>query len=401
MKHPYGHNLVPDLALLNSLGLRVVVVFGAAPQIDEKLLSLGKESLQNRRIDRETMKTILEVQGAMRSEFEAQFSMGLVNSPMHNARVRCISGNFVQAQPLGVIDGVDMESGGQVRSIDATGINQSLDQKDIVLISATGFSTTGEIFSLSAHEIAVATASAMESDKLIIIGQAHDFNQTKQFHEITVAQGDSLITELTPQSCEYKDLKAATDACKLGVGRCHLIPIDQDGSLLSELFTRDGSGLMVTTEPYDRVRSACIDDVGGILQLLEPLEEKGVLVKRSRELLEQEILHFVVNERDGMIIGCAALYPLDDTTAELGCVAVHTDYRHNNRGDLLLKVIEHNALKQGINQLFVLTTQTAHWFIERGFTSSSVTELPDQKKNLYNYQRNSKVFRLKLSANRK
>ncbi len=395
LAHPNAHNLVPDIALLNSLGLRVVLVYGANPQITQTLEDQGVDDAKNwskRPIDRETLKTIVDVQSALRAGIEAQFSLGLVNSPMHHAKVRCISGNFVQAQPLGVLSGVDQEYAGRVRNIDQQAINQMLDHRSIVLMPAAGYSSTGEIFSLTSHDIAVATASALNADKLIILSTAHELNQSPVLRELSIARSELLMAALEKDSAEHTDIKAAIKSCQNGVARCHLLSVDQDGSLLNELFTRDGTGLLVTFEAYDSVRQAKIEDVGGIMQLLEPLENQGILVKRSRELLEQEIAHFVVNERDGMVIGCAALYPFGNQTAELACVAVHESYRHSHRGDHLLKAIEVMAQEQDIRQVFVLTTQTAHWFIERGFEASTVAALPDRRKDLYNYQRNSKVF---------
>jgi amino-acid N-acetyltransferase len=123
------------------------------------------------------------------------------------------------------------------------------------------------------------------------------------------------------------------------------------------------------------------------------LEENGSLVKRSRELLETEIDHFTVIERDGMIIACAALYPYPDKSCgEIACVATHPDYRGGERGERLLEALEKQAKKQTLKQLFVLTTVTAHWFLEQGFLETSLDSLPSGKQQLYNYQRNSMVF---------
>ena len=401
LSHPNASNLVPDIALLNSLGLRIVVVFGANPQISERLSQVGianADAWTSSPIDRDCIRTIVEVQSTLRASIEAQFTLGLVNSPMHNAKVRCISGNFVQAQPLGVINGIDQEYAGRVRSIDHQAINRQLDQKSIVLIPATGYSSTGEIFSLRPHDIAVSTATALGADKLIILNTGHEINQNPILKELSIARSELLLQGLTHSSAESIDLTAAIKSCQSGVSRCHLLSVNQDGSLLNELFTRDGTGLLVTYEAYDSVRQATIHDVAGIMKLLAPLEDQGILVKRSRELLEQEIAHFVVNERDGMVIGCAALYPFGNHTAELACVAVHEHYRHSHRGDHLLKAIESMAVAQDIRQIFVLTTQTAHWFVERGFEASTVAALPDRKKDLYNFQRNSKVFCLHIGA---
>ena len=153
------------------------------------------------------------------------------------------------------------------------------------------------------------------------------------------------------------------------------------------------TGTMISKESYEQVRPATIEDVGGIIEVIAPLEERGVLVRRSRELLEAEIEQFSVVERDSVIIGCAALYPFsEEAVAELACVAISDEYRGGNRGELLLEHMEDRAKEQGLKQLFVLTTRTAHWFQERGFAEQPLDSLPGQRKTLYNFQRNSKVF---------
>jgi amino-acid N-acetyltransferase len=185
----------------------------------------------------------------------------------------------------------------------------------------------------------------------------------------------------------------AASACRAGVHRVHILDRHHDGILLSELFTRDGAGTLVTAEPYELTRTARIDDVGGILELIEPMEASGALVKRSRELLEQEIRQFSVIERDGTVIACAALYPFPkERMAELACVAVHPDYRGDGRGDTLLGQLEAKAHELKIDRLFVLSTRTAHWFRERGFQVAPVDQLPQRRRDLYNWRRGSKVF---------
>ena len=188
-------------------------------------------------------------------------------------------------------------------------------------------------------------------------------------------------------------LRKAAEASREGVARVHLLDRQRDGALLLELFTRDGAGLMITREPYERIRPAGIDDVGGILELIEPLERAGTLARRSRERLEQEIDRFVVIERDGGIIGCAALYPFEkEGMGELACLAVHPDYRGEGRAAQLLEYIERRARELDLGELFVLSTRTAHWFRERGFQPAGVERLPGRRRDLYNWQRRSKVF---------
>jgi amino-acid N-acetyltransferase len=392
-------DLIHDIALLQGLGIRLVLVHGARPQIEQGLLarSADMQYINGLRVtDKAALACVKEATGAVQVEIEALLSMGLANSPMAGARIRVASGNFVTARPIGVREGVDYEHTGEVRRIDSEAIQQRLDSGAIALIPPLGYSPTGEVFNLSAADVAASTAIALGADKLIALVEGKGLtdprgrlitNVIAREAEAILARRKNLPEDVT------QHLQAAVNACRRGVKRIHLLSRQLDGALLKELFTRDGAGTLVTAEPYEDTRKARIDDVGGILELLAPLEEKGVLVRRSRELLENEIDCFTVVERDGMVIACAALYPYEeDGMGELACVAVHEDYQHVGRGDALLLHLEASARSQGIDSLFVLTTQTAHWFRERGFEPRPIQSLPMKKRQLYNYRRNSKVF---------
>jgi len=154
---------------------------------------------------------------------------------------------------------------------------------------------------------------------------------------------------------------------------------------------------MITADTVEELRTARIDDVRGILQLIEPLEAEGSLVKRSRELLESEIGNFLVVEHDGVIVGCAALYPFkEDRSAEFACLAVAEGFRDAGYGEDLLKACEEHARKMKIRRVFALTTHAAHWFLEQGFRAADVTALPKRRQDLYNWKRGSKVFLKRL-----
>lgn len=397
------HHIIHDLALLNSLGIRLVLVHGARPQISQRLAVRGIASRfehHTRITDSQTLEAVLDAVGAIRLRIEGLFSMGLANSPMFNASIQAVCGNFVIAKPVGVRDGFDYQHTGEVRRVQVDAIQQQLSAGNIVLLSPIGCSPTGELFNLNSEEVASTAAIALKADKIIFLGD-----------EAGVTREDgTLLREMTPQEAGQllaqetlgntnteRQLTAACHAASNGVARAHLISFREDGALLKELFTRDGCGTLVTRELYENVRGAYIEDVGGILELIEPLESAGVLVRRSRELLESEIKRFTIIERDGMVIGCAALYPFDEgRVGELACVAVHPDYRNNQRGRKLLEHIEKRARQQGLSELFVLTTQTSHWFQELGFEASAPDALPGERKSLYNFQRNSKVFRKKI-----
>jgi amino-acid N-acetyltransferase len=395
-------HIVQDIGLLNSLGVRLVIVHGARPQIDQVLNVLNiKSQFQGdlRITDQAALNAVRAAIGIVKSDIEARLSVGLPNTPMHGARIRVVSGNFVTAKPKGVIDGVDFQHTGEVRRIDRRAIDQQLDQGNIVLLSSCGYSPSGEMFNLAAEDVATQTAIALTAEKLILMGEDEGLpsairkseeNDSGIISQITTDELSQLIPSL---SGEHKmHAQSSLTAIKAGINRAHLLSHKIDGALLQELFTHEGAGTLVTAGDYEQLRQANIEDVGGILELLTPLEEQGVLVRRSRELLETEINRFKVIERDGMIIACAALYPSSTGLAELACVAVSSEYRSGQRGDRLLNAISIQAKAENIDKIFVLTTRTAHWFMERGFSEADISALPTERQSLYNFQRNSKIF---------
>ncbi len=396
--HANFHNIVHDIALLCSLDVRLVLVHGARPQIDERLQVADTFSHfhKNLRItDSESLRLVIQAIGEARTTVEAALSTSLPNSPMHDADMQVVSGNFVVAMPYGVIDGVDLQHTGKVRKINIKSLQTVLDSGAVALLSPLGYSPTGEIFNVSFSDVATHVASALKADKLLAYIDGDG---------VTDADGN-LIRQLSLQECKdylndngeqmHLDLQQALSACYLsclqGVQRAQLVNYSTDGALLTELFTRDGLGTMIYSGQYEHLRSATIDDVAGILDLIKPLEEEGILVRRSRDILETEITKFHVMEKDGTIVACAALYPYGEM-AELSCVATHPDYRNGGRAAALLQQMEMQARKKNIKQLFLLTTQTAHWFIEQGFVQGKLEDLPMAKQELYNYQRNSKIF---------
>jgi amino-acid N-acetyltransferase len=397
-------DLVHDIALLHGLGIRLVLVHGTRPQIEKRLEAIGSsfEYANGLRItDDAALTCVKEAAGIVRVEIEALFSMGLANTPMSGARLGITSGNFVTARPLGIRDGIDYCHTGEVRRVDGPAIRQHLTDQRIVLLSPLGYSPTGEVFNLSAEEIATAVASELQADKLILMTEGDTLKDSRRrlVTQLTLNEASALLASKRQLAdSTRRHLQHAIQACHHGVRRVHLLDRSHNGALLLELFTRDGYGTLITAEAYEDLREATIDDVGGILELIKPLEDQGILVKRSRELLEMEIDHFFVTERDGSIIATAALYPCEkQALAELACLAVHSDYHNAGRGEALLNAIEARARQAGIKKLVVLTTRTAHWFRERGFVSGDKSDLPVQKKALYNYQRNSKVFYKLLS----
>ena len=397
IEHANFGNIVHDLVLLHSLGVRLVLVHGSRPQIQARLAERGLTAHYHRDLritDGPTLECVIDAVGQLRIAIEARLSMDMASSPMQGSRLRVAGGNFVTARPIGVVDGVDYHHTGEVRRIDRKGISRLLDERSIVLLSPLGYSPTGEIFNIACEDVATRAAIELGADKLVLFSSETGLldEQGKLVRELRPQQVPAHLTRLG-NSYQAELLDAAAQACRGGIKRSHMVSYAEDGSLLTELFTRDGSGTLVDQEQFESLREATINDVGGLIDLITPLEEQGILVRRSREVLEREIGQFSIVERDGLIIACAALYPINESdSGELACLAVSSDYRHGGRGDELLERIEQRARAMGLKTLFVLTTRTAHWFRERGFQPSTVERLPVARASLYNFQRNSQVF---------
>ena len=395
--HPNFANIIHDIALLRSLGVKLVLVHGSRPQIEERIVqrNIARNVENNIRVtDADTLVAVKDATGSLRLHIEALLTMGLVNSPMHGSQIRVSTGNFVIAKPIGVRDGIDYKYTGTVRRIDNVGINTQLDYGSIVLLSPIGYSSTGEVFNLALEDVATQTAIALQADKLITLTK-DDGLLDEQGQLIKSCSVRRVKTLLDDQDCHVRQLllRAIIQSGENGVERCHCVSYQSDSALLQELFTRDGAGTLIAKDHKEQVCTATIDDVGGILELIAPLEAEGILVKRSRELLEIEINRFTVIKKEDVIIACAALYPYPEASAgEVACVAIHPDYRNGNRGERLMEALELTATDLQLSSLFVLTTVSGHWFREQGFIERSMEDLPEGKKQMYNFQRKSKVL---------
>ncbi|EME32163.1 amino-acid N-acetyltransferase [Galdieria sulphuraria] len=400
---------IQDIALLNILGVKVVLVAGSRPQIDSRLAKEGikpRYSHGFRVTDSVALKAVKDAAGFVRYEIESKLSRGVFNTPTLN-KFHVVSGNFFTAIPKGVIDGVDFAYTGQVRKVEANKIRTHLDRGDIVILTNVGFSPSGELFNCSAEEVASTCAVQLNAEKLIFFTDGEvlvDSRSGSIVHNLPLKYAQNFFDSSLNSFPEMLriEFENGLKACKGGVRRIHLLNRFVDGVLLMELYTRDGAGMMISRDIYEGIRKAALQDIGGILQIIEPLENAGILVRRRREQIEKEIDHFVVVERDGMVIACAALHviPSDSSTAELACLAVHPEYRRSGKGDALLGYLEREAYSKGVRKLFILSTRTFQWFLERGFKAGTVEELPEERRKSYNRERNSKIFIKFLEGNR-
>ena len=399
-----------DLSILHAMGIKLVLVHGFRPQVNEQLRSKGHAARYShglRITDAVALDSAQEAAGQLRFEIEAAFSQGLPNTPMANAIVRVVSGNFLTARPVGVVDGVDFIHSGVVRKVDGAAIRRAIDIGALVLLSPFGFSPTGEAFNLTMEDVATSTAIALQADKLLFITEVPGIHEdladpeSPIDTELALADAQRLLAAL-PRPTQPTDpafyLQHCVRACRGGVERSHILPFAMDGALLMEVFTHDGIGTMVVDEKLESLREATSDDIGGVLQLIEPFEQDGTLVKRSRTEIERDIGHYTVIEHDGVIFGCAALYPYAEArTAEMAALTVSPQVQSQGDGERILKRIEQRARAMGLESIFVLTTRTMHWFIKRGFEQVDPDWLPEARKRNYNWDRRSQVLVKKLN----
>ncbi len=401
-------SIAQDLAMIQAMGVRIVLVHGFRPQVNEQLHAKGhtpKYAQGIRITDPVALDCAQEAAGQLRYEIEAAFSQGLPNTPMAGSTVRVISGNFVTARPVGIVDGVDFQHSGLVRKVDVAGIERALDMDALVLLSPFGFSPTGEAFNLSMEEVATSVAMALKADKLVFVTEVPGIRIRPEEPEdednpidteLPLAQARQLLQRMPP-SQKPTDvgfyLQHCVKACEGGVERSHIIPFAVDGALLLEIYVHDGIGTMVVDEKLEELREATADDVGGILQLIEPFERDGTLVKRDRTEIERDVANYTIIEHDGVIFGCAALYPYPEAlTGEMAAVTVSPQSQGTGDGEKLLKRIEQRARLLGLESIFVLTTRTMHWFLKRGFVQVNPDWLPEARKQKYNWDRRSQVL---------
>ena len=396
-------SLAADINLLASLGVKLVLVHGSSSQITALTEAAGQTPRyhDNRRITDEAVLTwVKQACGMLRFEIEAALSVGVAHSPQRGKRLRLASGNFVSARPYGIINGVDMGHTGRVRKIDTDAIRQHLNTGSVVLISPLAASLSGQLFNLSMTDIAEAVAVALSAEKLIFLVEQEGIldEQGHLLPNLSAAEARALLAQHQIAPNQHRLLHAAIHAVEHHVQRCQILSGYEDGSLISELFTRQGTGTSIAQAPFMHIRQANAGDIADMINLIRPLEETGVLLKRSREYLENHISEFFVLEHDRQIYGCVALKIFAaEQAAELACLVVSPHAQDGGYGELLLEHVIRTSQAHHLQTLFALSTHTGDWFLERGFEPAPMEALPPLRLQEYHAsERRSKIFRLSL-----
>ena len=393
--------LAADFNLLAALGVRLVLVHGSHHALNQICQQQNYPSYfhqQHRITDTTILQFAKQVCGEIQFNLQAALSLGTTN-----ARLRTITGNYIFAQPMGIIDGIDMCYTGRVRKVDHVAIHRALQDDAIVLISPLGTSPIGQSYSLAMNDVASAIAIALHAEKLIfLIEQDGILTQDNTLqNNLNAQQAQQLIAQNRIYPPQLPLLQTALEAVEKGISRVQILSGSRDGDLLRELFTRHGAGTSIAQAPFTNIRPATEHDIAAILALIAPLEQKGILIHRSQHYLAEHINDFSVLENDRQIEGCVALktFPSAAHAAELACLVVANQNRNDGYGKALLTHIINQARAAGKHQLFALSTHTSDWFLERGFQAATFADLPAERQTEYqNSQRHSKIFVLSLES---
>ena len=401
---PHLQSIIHDIALLDAMGVKLVLVHGSRPQIDAEIIEKGltPEFHKGLRVtDKNALECVKSATGKMRIEIEALLSQGLPNTPLAGGFLRMTGGNFFSAKPVGVVDGIDHQYTGNVRKVIADEILADLSQENVVLISPIAASPSGEIFNLSSEEVTEAVATAISADKLVWLckGQGLVNQDNKLIKSITVNDVETLLQpdQLANhnQSEEViRILPSSIKACKRGIDRIHILNRESDGAMLMEFFTHEGIGTVISKTSLAQIRQATSHDVDAIQHLIAPLETEGFLRKRERTTIDETITDFLVLSHDDVVVGCAALHINEDQkTGELACLTVANNFQKLGYGQLLCKHIEEKARRLELTYIYTLTTRTLHWFREQGFIETSSEKLPQARQDSYSKEkRQSKIL---------
>jgi amino-acid N-acetyltransferase len=398
--------IAQDINILHSLKIKVILVYGARPQVESVLVKnkIPVRLVKNMRVTSSAaLKHVIEVNGAIRNKIEATLST--IKSVSEGMRLS--SGNFLTAMPVGIIDGIDMESTGKIRGVDVESIKNKLNHHEIVIVSPIGYSPIGQIFNLSYEQTAANIAVAINADKLIYYVDANGIlnERGELIPELTSEKAHKLISHIeekpSPESAQnlsYDDfniLKSSVFAIKNKIKKVHLINRNIDGSLIEELFTEKGSGTILTEFALENFRKATEGDLKDIYRILFPLEKRKIFIERDLTQIKGMINQFYVLEHDKKFVGCVSLNSFKESL-ELASFSIEPKYQRLGFGKKLLKFCELEAKKLKYDEIFILTTQSEHWFAENGFKEKSKELMPTFKKKTYQSERNSKYLTKKL-----
>jgi len=415
--------LVKDLALLAKTGFKVIIVPGAKENIDAVLKQhdIDTQYCSDNSSTFDFPIRITTTQALPYVEMAAFDVASRFMTFLSGSRVEALIGNFVRARGLGIKNGIDTEHTGVVDKIYADSLERVLNLGMVPILPCIGWSPSGKPYNVLSDEIALAVSSALGAAKLFIVS-FHKGLRADIFTlpENTEKRADGSLVRLTPQEAEalitansglsgvneeetagrqyLREIKLGLRASRAGVHRVHIIDGREEGSVLKELFSNLGVGTMIYTDEYDSIRVFHSRDLPDILRLMEPLMQKGVLVRRNPEQIQEKKDDYSVLEIDGSIRACGALHDWGEAQGEIAAVATDPQYTDLGLGRKIVGYLVEKGRKSKMKRVFVLTTQTQDWFEALGFKETSVDSLPEQKRKVYDQSRKSKIYALELSS---
>ncbi|WP_318662945.1 amino-acid N-acetyltransferase [Treponema sp.] len=408
---------IRDISLIHESGINVVIVPGCRKRINEILSQADISwSIKNgiRIASRESMPLI---------KMAAFDVSNTIMNALAGEKKSAVIGNWVKARGIGVIDGIDYGTTGQIESIATDSIKEILHDGFIPILPCIGWSATGKPYNVSTLTLATEIAKNLKADKLFYILPDTEISpdtfkipseiiltsdnnipamNIEELSALIALNKDSVVkttgeaSNITKQEKLMALFKLAKDACSNDVSRVHILDGSIDGILPCEIFSSIGSGTMIYNDEYSGFRAMTLNDISSVLSLMDPFVKKGILLPRTKASFADKFEEYVVYQVDGGIHACASLHDYDGKQAEIAGVAVDESYSKLGIGVKLMNYLLVKAKEKGLESVFVLTTQTADWFEKIGFEADSIESIPEERKKIWTPERNSKVLRIKL-----
>lgn len=381
---------IRDIALLHEAGLQVVIIPGARSRIDEVLTSSKIDWCyhENTRVTTADAMPLIKM-----AAFDV--SNTIMTSLAANS-ITAVIGNWVRSRGKGVIDGFDYGTAGEIDKLEVEAIKTVLNHGFIPIFPCIGWNSIGHPYNISSMLLAQQVAVNLKADKLFYVTQGGGlYNADSNVPAMTLEEVDDFINQNTVNDETKAVLQTAKDACQNGVTRVHLVDGAQDGVILTEIFSDLGSGTMIYTSNYGKIRPMEQTDIPSVLGIIGPFVKSGKLLPRTQQQLENTFGDYVVYSVDGGVHACAALHLYEDGQAEIAAVAVDEHFEHMGIGPKLIESLIAKAKSKNVKSVFIMTTQAADWFEKLGFEEDKIESLPEKRREIWTAQRNSKVFRLK------
>ena len=393
-------NVLLDIAVLRSLNIRVVMVHGAARQI-ERLAQQGQLSPSDLTGEGKTDDLTLELAITAGNRLAHEILEGFA---MHDLRAAVT--NAIRAHPVGIIGGEEQLNTGKVEKIDVDLLNALLDRDVIPIVPPLGFDGGGKTLRVNSDAMAVSVAAVLRAVKVIYITSTDGIVlQGDLIRELPASDLKRLLEAESHQGSlsNLSKARSAVKACQAGVPRVHVINGQTNEGLLTEIFSNEGIGTLIYANDYQQIRPARKRDVRVLQQLTRDAMVAEELLIRTGQEIAQNLEDYYIFEIDRHPIGCVALhlYP-EERAAELAFLCVSQSHENQGIGRRLVKFVEERAAKNGVETLFLLSTQTYTYFLEiAGFVEGNVKDLPSRRAAAYTANgRNSKILVKRLASDR-